>query len=67
MLSTNQVLAFAADPVVMDRVRFWARELDQPSALGNQTQTFVYEVRNTSAAALGVMLANNSTTPGRLL
>lgn len=56
LTTTNQTLAFAADSATMDRVRYWARELDQPSALGDQNSTFVYEVRNTSASAIGQML-----------
>jgi general secretion pathway protein D len=63
---TNQTLAFAADTATMDRVRYWARELDQPSALGDQNSTFVYEVRNTSASAIGQMLISAGGTQARL-
>lgn len=53
--TTNQVLAFAGDPAVMARVRFWAKQLDQPSAVGEQRSTFVFVVRNTDAASLGAL------------
>ena len=66
MTSTNQTLAFAADTATMDRVRYWARELDQASALGDQNTTFVYEVRNTSAAAIGQMLISAGGTQARI-
>jgi general secretion pathway protein D len=63
MSATNQVLAFAADQATMDRVQFWAKQIDQASSLGNQQQTFVYEVRNTSAAALGTILQQSYSQP----
>jgi general secretion pathway protein D len=66
MTATNQTLAFAADTATMERVRYWARELDQPSALGDQNTTFVYEVRNTSAAAIGQMLISAGGSQARL-
>ena len=54
--STNQVLVFAADSTVEDRVEFWGREIDKPAALGDQKTTFVYEVQNTEASALGSLV-----------
>jgi general secretion pathway protein D len=56
LASTSQVLVFAADRTTMARVQYWARELDQPSAVGAQNTTFVYDVQNTSATTLGQML-----------
>jgi general secretion pathway protein D len=56
MASTSQVLVFAADRATMARVQYWSRELDQPSAVGAQNSTFVYDVQNTSATTLGQML-----------
>ncbi len=60
--STNQVLVFAADSTVEDRVEFWAREIDKPAALGDQKTTFVYEVQNTEASALGSLVLGSSTS-----
>jgi general secretion pathway protein D len=56
LASTSQVLVFAADKSTMARVQYWSRELDQPSAVGAQNSTFVYDVQNTSATTLGQML-----------
>jgi len=58
LVSTNQTLVFAADNTTMERVRYWARELDQPNAIGDRNSTFVYEVRNTGASAIGQMVIN---------
>ena len=61
--TTNQVLAFAGDPSVMARVRFWAAKLDQPSAVGEQRSTFVYVVHNTDAVSLGALARGQSPQP----
>lgn len=58
--STNQVLVFATDARAMDRVRFWANELDQPGAVGEQKTTFVYAVRNTDAQTLGGLVTGRA-------
>lgn len=63
LATTNQVLAFAGEPAVMERVRFWSRQLDQPSAVGEQRSTFVYNVRNTDAASLGALARGQSPQP----
>lgn len=60
LATTNQVLAFAGEAAVMERVRFWAKQLDQPSAVGEQRSTFVYVVRNTDAASLGALARGQS-------
>lgn len=54
---TNQVLIFSNIPEAFDRALYWVRELDRPSALGDQESVFVYTVRNTSAAELGRLVA----------
>lgn len=49
----NQILVFAKDPELLDRVNYWVGTLDRPAALGDKTATFVYNVRNTDAQSLG--------------
>lgn len=61
LAATNQTLAFAADAQTMERVRYWARELDQPSSFGDQNATFVYDVRNTDATTIGQIVINAGT------
>ncbi len=56
--STNQTLVFAADRETMNRVLYWARELDQPSSVGDVATTYVYDVKNISAASVGAMVVN---------
>lgn len=55
---TNQLLVFSGVPAAFERALFWISELDKPSALGDQTQVFVYQVRNTSAQQLGAIAAS---------
>jgi general secretion pathway protein D len=57
---TNQLLVFSSVPAAFERALFWVSELDKPSALGDQTQVFVYQVRNTSAEQLGAIAASVS-------
>jgi general secretion pathway protein D len=70
LISTNQTLVFTADKATMARVQFWASQIDSPTAQGDQSSTFVYEVRNTSAVTVGQMLinagaqANQAARPG---
>jgi len=52
----NQLLVFAEDDTVFERALEWVSQLDRPAALGDATSLFVYEVRNTSAESLGVLL-----------
>jgi general secretion pathway protein D len=59
--TTNQVLVFANDTKLMARVQFWAHELDQPSAVGEQKTTFVYSVHNTDAQSLGVLVTGQGS------
>lgn len=49
----NQILVFAKDPELLDRVNYWVGTLDRPAALGDKATTFVYNVRNTDAQSLG--------------
>lgn len=58
---TNQVLMFSNHPEAFERASFWIRELDQPSAFGDQENVFVYEVENTSAEELGRLVASVQT------
>ena len=51
--AANQILIFSENPELLERARYWVETLDQPAALGAQSSTFVYQVRNTDAASLG--------------
>ncbi|MDX2233481.1 MAG: secretin N-terminal domain-containing protein [Hyphomonadaceae bacterium] len=53
---TNQLLLFSNDPQAFNRALFWVRELDNPTALGDEETVFVYTVQNTSAAELGALV-----------
>ena len=55
--NANQVLVFADDAEVLERVRYWVQELDRPAALGDRLTTFVYQVRNTDAQSLGQLVS----------
>ncbi len=61
MPSSGQVLVFVNDPALLERVQTWAHDLDQPGRIGDQKSSFVYEVRNTSAAELGSIALGNSS------
>ena len=60
MPNSGQVLVFVNDPNLLERVQTWAHDLDQPGRIGDQKSSFVYEVRNTSAAELGSISLGNS-------
>ena len=51
--ASNQLLVFARDPAVLERVNFWVANLDRPATLGDKAATFVYQARNTDAQSLG--------------
>lgn len=51
--TSNQLLIFASDPILLERALFWVDSLDQPASLGDKASTFVYEVRQTDAQSLG--------------
>ena len=58
----NQVLVFAKDPELLDRVNYWVGMLDRPAALGDKATTFVYNVRNTDAQSLGQLAMGQAPT-----
>lgn len=51
--ASNQLLVFARDAAVLERVNFWVANLDRPATLGDKASTFVYQARNTDAQSLG--------------
>ena len=53
----NQVLVFANNQSLLARVQTAVSRIDQPSALGEQAGTFLYQVRNTDAQSLGALVA----------
>jgi len=53
----NQLLVFANDPVLFDRVLYWVGQIDRVAALGDAEGMFVYTARNTSAEELGALAA----------
>ena len=57
MLPTNSVIAFAADPAMIEHVKDWAIELDQPVTQNASNDFFYYQVKNTSAAELAEALS----------
>ncbi len=56
----NQLLVFANDRALFERVLYWIGRLDRASALGDAEGVFVYTARNTSAAELGALVAQTS-------
>lgn len=60
--AANQVLVFAQDPALLDRVRYWVANLDRPAALGDKPSTFVYQARNTDAQSLAQLAIGQSVT-----
>ncbi len=56
----NQILVFAKDQELLDRVSYWVGMLDRPAALGDKATTFVYQVRNTDAQSLGQLAMGQS-------
>ncbi|WP_287104267.1 secretin N-terminal domain-containing protein [Brevundimonas sp.] len=61
----NQILIFAKDPELLDRVNYWIGMLDRPAALGDKATTFVYNVRNTDAQSLGQLAMGQAPTTNR--
>lgn len=63
--NTNQLLLFSNLPEAFGRAVYWIEELDQPSALGDQENVFVYQVQNADAAELGALVGTAGVTaPG---
>jgi general secretion pathway protein D len=50
--TVNMVLAFASDPKVLDHIRKWAKDLDQPAQVDPRQSVFYYPVKNTTADSL---------------
>lgn len=55
--AAGQLLIFARDEELLARASEWVSQLDQPSAFGSTTTTFVYQVENTDAQSLGALLS----------
>jgi general secretion pathway protein D len=53
----NQVLVFVNNQALLAKVQTAADKLNQPSVLGDQAGTFVYQVRNTDAQTLGALVS----------
>lgn len=53
----DDLLVFSTDEAGFERALYWAEQLDNPDALGDQEGAFVYQVRNSSAASLGALVA----------
>jgi general secretion pathway protein D len=64
VMFSNDLLMFSNDPVALQRAVYWAQDFDRapPAGMG-QDGAFIYEARNTSAAALGELVAR-SLGPG---
>ncbi|WP_309627534.1 secretin N-terminal domain-containing protein [Brevundimonas sp.] len=60
--SANQILVFSADPELLSRARYWIDTLDQPTALGDKTSTFVFQVRNTDARSIAELAMGQAPT-----
>jgi general secretion pathway protein D len=61
MNANGQVLVFTADQQLMDRVLFWASQLDRAATIGDQKSTFIYTVRNTDASSLVGLVTGTAT------
>jgi general secretion pathway protein D len=61
---SNDILVFSNRKDVFDRAMTWIDKLDKPAAFGDQEGVFVYEVKNTSAAELGALVARTGATEG---
>lgn len=60
--TANQILVFSNEPELLARARYWIETLDQPTALGDKTTTFVYQVRNTDARSIGELAMGQAPT-----
>lgn len=58
--AANQILVFATDPALLERVRYWVNAMDQPASLGDKASMFIYQVRNTDAQSLGQLAMGQS-------
>ena len=60
----NQILVFSNQREVFDRALYWAGQLDQPAALGDDESVFIYVVQNTDAKTLAEVVANAGSGAG---
>ena len=61
--AANQVLIFAKEPELLERVEYWASVLDRPGRGTEGGSTFVYQVRNTDAQTVGQLAMGQAPTP----
>lgn len=61
--ASNQVLVFAKEPELLERVEYWAAAIDRPGRGTEGGSTFVYQVRNTDAQTLGQLAMGQAPTP----
>lgn len=61
--STNQLVVFAADPMLLDHVAQWVQKIDKRQELSVEDGVFSYEVRNTSASYIVGLLKDLSGNP----
>lgn len=59
---TNQLVVFAEDAKLLQRVMTWWRKLDRPEVVGDSPTVFIYQVQNTNARQIADVL--NSVRPG---
>lgn len=59
---TNSVIVFSPDLQVLDHVKAWAIELDQPVTQSSSNDFFYYQVQNTSAQELAATLSGVEDT-----
>ena len=64
MRPTNSVVVFTADQLILDHVKKWAIELDQPTKQHANDDFFYYQVKNTSAKDLAETLSGLSGGSG---
>lgn len=50
--AANLVLAFAADPQILEHVAQWAKDIDRPAKVDPRQSVFYYPVRNTTSESL---------------
>jgi general secretion pathway protein D len=51
--ANNSLIAFASDRRILNHIRQWVLDLDQPSRIDPSHNIFIYFVQNTTAASLG--------------
>lgn len=64
MAPTNSIIAFAADRSMINHIKNWALELDQPVEQGGAGDFFYYQVKNTSARELAESLSGLQSVNG---